>query len=104
MSVANDPPFSPGTLAIEVEWLMESSGPPCAQSEDLDYLGHINTPSNARDWDLIRNLTGYEEMDCWGLGLGTMLSTTYAAMFPDHVGRIILDGTLKERSLLMRSI
>lgn len=75
---------------------MDGEGPYCGKSEDLAYLGHVNTPNNARDLDLIRNLTGYEEMDCWGLQAGTMLPTTYAAMFPDRVGRIVLDGTLKE--------
>ena len=83
---------------------MGYGGPQCAQSEDLDYLAHVNTPNLARDMDLIRNLTGYEELDCWGLSPGTLLSATYAAMFPDRVGRIILDGTLKEKSLLMRFI
>jgi len=49
----------------------------------------------ARDIDLVRNLTGYEEVDFWGFGLGTVLGTTYANLFPDHVGRIVLEGTTK---------
>jgi pimeloyl-ACP methyl ester carboxylesterase len=92
MTIPNDPPFSPDNIAAQMQWYMENGGPNCAKNEDLDYLGHINTPNDARDLDLVRNLTGYREMDCWGRDAGATLAATYAAMFPDQVGRIVLDG------------
>ena len=67
-------------------------GPFCEKAEDLSYLAHMNTPNIARDLDLIRNLTGYQTMEYWGFSYGTLLGTTYAALFPDRVGRMVLDG------------
>lgn len=71
---------------------MAFEGPACQNGEDLDYLGHINTPNLARDLELIRSLTGYKQLDYWGTGYGAAVGVVYAALFPDRVGRVILDG------------
>jgi len=42
--------------------------------------------------DLIRSLSGYQTLEYWGLSYGTLLGTMYAALFPNRVGRMILDG------------
>jgi len=73
---------------------MNFSGPPCEDGEDLQYLGHLNTPNLARDLELVRSLTGYEEMDFWATDYGSIVATTYAGLFPDRVGRIVLDGLI----------
>ena len=39
------------------------------------------SPSDARLW-------------CYGISYGTVIGTTFASMFPDRVGRMILDGIL----------
>ena len=52
----------------------------------------MNTPNVARDLDLVRSLTGYQTMEYWGFSYGTLLGTMYAALFPDRVGRMVLDG------------
>ncbi|RYP55895.1 hypothetical protein DL771_012271 [Monosporascus sp. 5C6A] len=39
------------------------------------------SPSNARLW-------------CYGISYGTLIGTTFASMFPDRVGRMILDGVV----------
>jgi pimeloyl-ACP methyl ester carboxylesterase len=44
--------------------------------------------------DLVRKLMGYEEFNYWGWSYGTVIGAMYAAMFPESVGRIVLDGTL----------
>jgi pimeloyl-ACP methyl ester carboxylesterase len=62
---------------------------------DPDYLTHINTPLLARDLDLVRNLTGAESLNYVGLDDGSMIGVTYAALFPERVGRMVLDGTHK---------
>ena len=68
------------------------SGPCLRNSEDLDYLAHLNTPNLARDLELVRSLTGYEEPNYWGTDYGTAVGIVYAALFPDRVGRMVLDG------------
>jgi len=43
--------------------------------------------------DLVRNLTGFPELDFFGFeDEGSILGATYAALFPDRVGRMVLDG------------
>ena len=87
-----DPPFSNSALSKTVAAYSAIDGPACENHEDLDYLAHINTPNLARDVELIRDLMGYDEMDFWAISFGSVIGTAYAALFPDRVGRIILDG------------
>jgi pimeloyl-ACP methyl ester carboxylesterase len=74
------------------------ASPNCENFTDLDYLDHLNTAANARDLDLIRNLTGFEELDYYGIDYGSVLGTAYAALFPENVGRMVLDGTQTTRT------
>lgn len=55
---------------------------------------HMSTADTARDMDLIRQAVGEEELDYYGISYGTFLGATYAAMFPDRVGRFVVDGVL----------
>lgn len=88
-------PFSIDALTSYVEW-QASSVTSCGTSEDLEYLAHINTPNLARDLDLIRQLSGYQELDFFGFEEGgSILAVTYAAMFPDRVGKIVAAGMSK---------
>jgi pimeloyl-ACP methyl ester carboxylesterase len=84
--------LTPESVQLLTRSIMTSTGIFCEKSEDLNFLAHLNTPSNARDLDLIRQLEGYETIDYWGFSYGTVLGTMYAAMFPDRVGRMVLDG------------
>lgn len=67
--------------------------PPCTSGENPEYLAHLSAPNIARDMNLIRNLTGFKTLDYYGLEYGSIIGVNYAALFPDQVGHMILDGT-----------
>lgn len=55
---------------------------------------HMTTADTARDMDLIRQSLGEEKLTYYGVSYGTYLGATYAAMFPDRVRAMIVDGVL----------
>lgn len=57
-------------------------------------LDHMSTADAARDVDVLRAALGQERLDYLGVSYGTHLGATYAALFPDRVGRFVLDGPL----------
>ena len=59
-----------------------------------DLLGNVDTQSAARDMDLIRALLGEERLNFLGFSYGTALGATFATLFPERVGAMVLDGAL----------
>ncbi|MDR1118449.1 MAG: alpha/beta hydrolase, partial [Bifidobacteriaceae bacterium] len=57
-------------------------------------LGHVDTVSAARDMDLLREILGDEKLNYLGYSYGTALGATYAELFPENVGRLVLDGAI----------
>lgn len=57
-------------------------------------VDHLSTADAARDMDVLRAALGEERLDYLGVSYGTHLGATYAALFPDRVGRFVLDGPL----------
>ncbi len=57
-------------------------------------LGHVSTVEAARDMDVLRAALGEEELNYLGASYGTFLGTTYATLFPERVGRLVLDGAI----------
>jgi pimeloyl-ACP methyl ester carboxylesterase len=55
---------------------------------------HMTTADTARDMDLIRQAVGDAKLTYYGISYGTYLGATYAAMFPDNVRAMIIDGVL----------
>ncbi|KAI1394880.1 Alpha/Beta hydrolase protein [Hypoxylon fuscum] len=53
----------------------------------------VSTASVARDMEEIRKALGEDEMTGYLVSYGTGIGQTWANMFPDSVGRVILDGT-----------
>ncbi|MGI6879334.1 alpha/beta hydrolase [Microbacterium sp. gxy059] len=59
-----------------------------------DLLEVITTEQSARDMDLLRAVLGDEQLHYLGYSYGTFLGATYAELFPDRAGRLVLDGAL----------
>jgi len=57
-------------------------------------LEHMSTADAARDMDVLRAALGQSRLDYLGVSYGTHLGATYAALFPQNVGRFVLDGPL----------
>ncbi|KAJ3322089.1 hypothetical protein HDV06_003540 [Boothiomyces sp. JEL0866] len=57
-----------------------------------DIIDYLSTANAARDMDYIRDFLGVEELNYYGASYGSFLGLTYANMFPNRVGKIILDG------------
>lgn len=57
-------------------------------------LGHVDVASSARDMEVLRSALGDEHLDYLGKSWGTLLGATYAGLFPQRVGRVVLDGAL----------
>lgn len=55
---------------------------------------HLSTVEAARDMDILRAALGEETMTYLGASYGTYLGTVYANLFPERVGRFVLDGAM----------
>ena len=72
----------------EADWAaacLENTGP---------LLGHIDAGSVARDMDVMRAVLGDAKINYLGFSYGTYLGTMYAELFPEKVGRMVLDGAV----------
>ena len=82
--------------AAEVDRLMgllEEFGEGCA-SDDAELAAHVSTIEAARDLDVLRSALGDRRLAYFGASYGTKLGATYAELFPEQVGRFVLDGAV----------
>ncbi|RLQ82821.1 alpha/beta hydrolase [Mycetocola zhadangensis] len=81
------------------EWMAELAssakeyGNACAENTGAS-LEYINTVSAARDLDLMRAVLGDAELYYLGYSYGTFLGATYAELYPEKAGRLVLDGAI----------
>src|SRR5690606_22974784 len=57
-------------------------------------LPFITTENSARDMDVLRAVLGDTTLNYLGFSYGTFLGATYAKLFPERVGRLVLDGAI----------
>lgn len=91
--VASDPDPETVTEARRVDQLLEVFGEGCVERSG-ELAGHVSTVEAAQDMDIIRGVLGQEEMAFFGASYGTLLGGTYADLFPERVGRMVLDGAI----------
>ncbi|KAF0691578.1 Aste57867_17246 [Aphanomyces stellatus] len=90
------PPVPSATLALPIDvpatrriWKTLLNA--CAV-RDGAFAQYMSTALVARDMDLIRAALGDPVLHYFGVSYGTYLGITYANMFPDRVGRFVLDS------------
>ncbi|QKW07344.1 alpha/beta fold hydrolase [Streptomyces sp. NA04227] len=64
------------------------------ERRSAELLPHMSTVEAARDMDMLRALLGDRRLNYVGASYGTFLGATYAGLFPDRVGRLVLDGAM----------
>jgi pimeloyl-ACP methyl ester carboxylesterase len=57
-------------------------------------LRHVSTVEAARDMDILRAVVGDPKLNYVGASYGSFLGATYAGLFPERVGRLVLDGAM----------
>lgn len=77
----------------QVQAMSELFAQSCATNSPDTYK-FLDTISATRDIDILRALLGDEKLNWLGKSYGTFLGATYADLFPDRVGRMLLDGAI----------
>jgi len=91
----NDLDFSPDTGAERsalIEGVYEL-GAACWQNSGV-LLEHISTIETVRDLDLLRQLVGDKQLHFFGYSYGTQIGATYAELFGQTAGRLVLDAAV----------
>jgi pimeloyl-ACP methyl ester carboxylesterase len=65
----------------------------CAKRNEA-LLPYLSTDAVARDLDGIRQAVGDEQLTYLGFSYGTLIGSTYAQLFPDHIRAMVLDGAI----------
>ena len=92
LTAANVPPPTPAQAAQRSE-LIRRQGDACRRHAGA-LASHMTTVETARDLDIIRAALGSPRLDYYGASYGTFLGATYAALFPNRTGRMVLDGAV----------
>ena len=67
----------------------------CAKHSQVpELLDHVGTRDVARDLDVLRATTGNAKLNYLGVSYGTYIGALYADLFPDRVGRTVLNGPM----------
>lgn len=77
----------------QFDQLMSDFGQGCLD-ESGELARHVSTIEAAKDMDVLRAALGQEKLDYLGASYGTFLGATYADLFPENVGKFVLDGAI----------
>ena len=59
-----------------------------------EHLTAFSTANAARDMDILRALVGDKKLNYMGKSYGTFMGALYAKLFPNNIGRVVLDGAV----------
>lgn len=91
--LGGDPTPDDAQEEAESAQLLEEFADACAEAAP-ELVGHVSTVEAAKDMDVLRSALGEEELSYLGASYGTYLGATYASLFPENVGRFVLDGAI----------
>jgi pimeloyl-ACP methyl ester carboxylesterase len=91
--VAYDPDPDTGRERRGFARLSEALVRGCAERSG-PLAAHVSTIETARDMDVLRAALGEATLSYFGASYGTEIGATYAELFPDRVGRFVLDGAV----------
>jgi len=91
--LAADPSPDTPEEVQEYNELTRKFGDACLEKSG-ELAEHMSTVEVAKDMDILRAALGHSTLDYFGASYGTLMGATYADMFPEFVGRMVLDGAL----------
>ncbi|WP_373464539.1 alpha/beta hydrolase [Streptomyces sp. V4I2] len=83
---------APGPDAFEPAVRQAAEFDQACEDNAGDLLPYVGTEYVARDIDLLRQALGEDQLTYYGRSFGTYIGTVYAALFPERVRALALDG------------
>lgn len=87
----------------ELHQLLSELATGCVNKEGA-YLQQLGSMNVVRDMDEIRRAMGEDELNFIGYSYGTRLAALYLQTYPQHSGRIVLDGSVLPNSSVTQLI
>ena len=92
--------FNEATVDVDAEYTIEEIREEFAEvgrsckANGGDLINHMSTIETARDLDIARAAVGDDVLNYFGKSYGTAIGATYLRLFPQSLGRVVLDGVL----------